>query len=142
MLPSLLVSGMFISPAISFLFSWWLQYLKFKALSELFLSYLISGGGHHGDVGEEDASLPVASLWGLWIRVWPRRLLVPAVSDQQSMCVNCSWVRARGATAVSRHPKNLFRGGVELKWRDKENADSRCRAVCTSEELCWKSRSL
>lgn len=53
-------------------------------LSFLYLS-LLPGGGHHGDAGEEAASLPVASLWDLRVPVRAGGPLVPAVSDSAYM---------------------------------------------------------
>lgn len=54
-------------------------------LSSFATSLLLPGGGHHGDAGEEDASLPVASLWHLRVQVRAGGLLVPAVSDHEKV---------------------------------------------------------
>lgn len=56
--------------------------------SETFLlPHLLPGCGHHSDAGEENASLPVASIWYLRLRVWAWRTLVPTVSDSVCVCV-------------------------------------------------------
>lgn len=62
-------------PAASVLRSSWLF------LSSSSSSLLLPGRGHHSDAGEKDASLPVASLWHLWVQVRAGRPLVPTVSD-------------------------------------------------------------
>lgn len=108
-------------------------------LSSSSTSHLLPGRGHHGDVGAETASLPVASLWDLRVQVWAGGPLVPAVSNSvyvstanmyEAMGTRVTsptfitplfnleflnWTKRRRHHSINWDCINLFRGG-ERSW--------------------------
>lgn len=75
---------------------------------------LLPGCSHHSDAGEENAPFPVASLWYLWLRIWPGRPLVLTVSD--SMCV-----KPADGVSESKRNQEILRDCISLVLREGES---------------------